>query len=137
MWIWLVWMAIIVATSSTVVHSREFVHGVVAKTPIRISEGGFQAFWDSWWWLFVKGYHVLEFLLLFVLTWRAFPKLWLVWVATLCVLFAMSDEWHQTFVSDRGGRWSDVCIDGIGIGIGLVFSWSSQRRRGRGRLGSC
>ena len=54
----------------------------------------------------------------------------------VCVLFAFSDEYHQTFVEGRAGRLSDVVIDGCGAlcGIlvataaaGLLFGWLSRR----------
>lgn len=40
---------------------------------------------------------------------------------SLCALFAVSDEFHQLFVSGRGATGKDVLIDSVGtlIGIGL------------------
>ncbi|WMT42160.1 VanZ family protein [Paenibacillus sp. D2_2] len=35
--------------------------------------------------------------------------------ATITLLYAMSDEWHQTFVVNRTGQAIDVGIDSIGI----------------------
>ena len=35
--------------------------------------------------------------------------------------FAISDEYHQTFVSGRTGRTLDVIIDSIGAFAGMVF----------------
>lgn len=41
----------------------------------------------------------------------------------VCFLYACSDEWHQTFVSQRTGQFSDVLIDTLGALIGcLVFN---------------
>ena len=39
----------------------------------------------------------------------------------ICVLFAASDEFHQTFVAGRTGRPLDVIIDSIGAIFGLLF----------------
>lgn len=40
-----------------------------------------------------------------------------------CFIFAMTDEYHQTFVDGRTGQFSDVIIDTAGACIGiLVFS---------------
>ena len=39
----------------------------------------------------------------------------------LCVFFAITDEYHQTFVSGRSGQILDIVIDSIGAMIGLVF----------------
>lgn len=36
----------------------------------------------------------------------------------LCALLAALDEFHQTFVPGRSGRWQDVCVDALG---GLCF----------------
>jgi len=42
----------------------------------------------------------------------------------ICFLYALSDEWHQTFVSHRTGQFSDVLIDFGGVIIGcLVFNF--------------
>ena len=39
----------------------------------------------------------------------------------ICVVFAMSDELHQTFVSGRTGQLLDVLIDSAGAFIGIAF----------------
>jgi VanZ family protein len=41
------------------------------------------------------------------------------------VLYAVSDEFHQTFVRGREGRPRDVLIDAVGIVLGLL----AARRR--------
>lgn len=47
-------------------------------------------------------------------------------------LYACSDEWHQTFVPERGGRISDLRFDAAGIlaGIALVYLiiWNCSRK---------
>lgn len=44
-------------------------------------------------------------------------------VILLCFLFAMADEYHQTFVDGRTGQFSDVLIDTAGACVGtLLFS---------------
>ena len=72
--------------------------------------------------------HMTEYAILAILSFRAFnysvsiPEIRiLVW--NFCVAYAMTDEFHQTFVSGRGGSIVDVGIDAIGalIGIGLIF----------------
>ena len=40
----------------------------------------------------------------------------------VCVLFAATDEFHQTFVDGRAGRFSDVLIDSGGVVCGIVFA---------------
>ena len=46
----------------------------------------------------------------------------------LGVLYAASDEIHQTFVSGRHGAPVDVAIDAVGVAIGIVL-WQSARAR--------
>ncbi|HWL26442.1 MAG TPA: VanZ family protein [Ureibacillus sp.] len=38
----------------------------------------------------------------------------------VCVLYAITDEWHQLFVDGRGAQWSDVAIDSAGAIIGIA-----------------
>ena len=38
-----------------------------------------------------------------------------------CLIYAVSDELHQTFVSGRNGRIEDVFIDLAGIAVGIFF----------------
>lgn len=64
-------------------------------------------------------------------------KFWLTFLATLlgCFLFAMADEYHQTFVDGRTGQFLDVLIDATGACIGLlIFSsyyavWWIEKRK--------
>lgn len=42
--------------------------------------------------------------------------------ATVAVLYAFSDEWHQTFVPGREGSLRDVAVDALGVvGMSLWF----------------
>jgi VanZ family protein len=45
----------------------------------------------------------------------------------IAVAYAISDEWHQTFVDGRVGTWSDVLIDSAGA---LTAAGSIRRRAG-------
>ena len=68
---------------------------------------------------------------------------WLILLAgAICVGFASFDEYHQSFVSDRGPSVRDVGIDSIGVTVGILlvqaFCWStlhnpSGKRRRRKR----
>ncbi len=40
---------------------------------------------------------------------------------TICLLFAMSDEFHQTYVPGRSGEWRDVAIDFGGALLGVLI----------------
>jgi len=39
----------------------------------------------------------------------------------LTVLYALTDEYHQTFVTGRDGKLFDVGVDAVGATIGLAF----------------
>jgi len=54
----------------------------------------------------------------------------------VCVLYAASDEFHQLFVEDRSGQFTDVCIDGAGALAGIlvcagILAWVGRRRAKR------
>jgi VanZ family protein len=73
--------------------------------------------------------HMTEYAILFVLFWRglsqsnSFPvKKRLLAALVLTIFYAMSDEYHQTFVPGRAGRVWDVAIDTAGALGGLVLA---------------
>ena len=39
-----------------------------------------------------------------------------------CVVFAATDEYHQTLVEGRAGRFTDVLIDGSGVVFGIIIA---------------
>lgn len=49
--------------------------------------------------------------------------------AAIAFLYAISDEWHQSFVEGRHGTPVDVAIDSVGI---LVAAWWAERRKPAG-----
>ncbi len=60
-------------------------------------------------------YFILAWLLYRALSLSAGKKQALVWTLVLAFVFALSDEWHQTFVRQRNGNPRDVGIDLVGI----------------------
>ncbi len=46
-----------------------------------------------------------------------------------CVVYAISDEWHQTFVPTRVGTPWDVLIDAAGAALGLALTGLWRRVR--------
>ena len=79
--------------------------------------------------------HVTEYAILAALLWRAVRgahwrvKLWFsfisVWCA--CVIFAASDEFHQSFIPSRTPSMHDVAIDTCGALIGLAICLAFAR----------
>lgn len=84
-----------------------------------------------------KGAHVIEYLILFLLSFNAFrlayPKerfgFHVSTAAALSLLYAFSDETHQLFVPGREGKISDVGIDVIGIMVGMIVVGIMKRKR--------
>jgi VanZ family protein len=81
----------------------------------------------------VKAYHVLEFVLLFLLVMRAFSGVARGWSilfgVACCFVYAVSDEYHQTFVPGRGGTWTDVAIDMAGVLVVALLAAQVGRDR--------
>jgi len=75
--------------------------------------------------------HVAIFALLWLTVARATDWRRPLVAAVIAVLYAVSDELHQSFVQGRHGTAVDVMIDSVGIGL-AAFAWAmTARRRGR------
>jgi VanZ family protein len=80
-----------------------------------------------------KGSHMLGYGLLALAWWYGLgfeKRLW--WLALLlAVLYALTDEFHQSFVPGRHPSWLDVLgFDGGGAALALlVFFWVRKRMR--------
>ena len=82
--------------------------------------------------------HFCEYALLAALWWRALrTKVTdgraLLLALAISVLYAVTDELHQTLVSGRSGRPLDVGIDTVGA---LTAVWLIARNRGRRQVGA-
>lgn len=81
-----------------------------------------------------KAGHVTEYGVLAFLLWRAISKE-RGWAAlpsfggafVLSLLYAISDEFHQTFVPGRSGRLADVGSDVLGVILALGLIWWLSR----------
>ena len=51
-----------------------------------------------------------------------------IWAWLLTVIYAISDEWHQSFVAGRHPQATDVLIDACGAATALLAVWLVQRR---------
>jgi VanZ family protein len=56
--------------------------------------------------------------------------------AGLVMLYALSDEYHQTFVPGRRGSWVDVAIDGLGVSSVILLDWLHRTERCPGGEGA-
>ncbi len=74
-----------------------------------------------------KGAHMIEFAVLFLLLFfalRAYFGSYINAAAVdlmICIIYAVTDEWHQTFVYGRAGLISDVIIDSAGALTAFVL----------------
>lgn len=73
-----------------------------------------------------KTAHVVEYAILFWLLFRAWTnkgtevkRSVVIYGLILCFVYALSDEWHQTFVPGREGTLRDVGFDTIGMLLSL------------------
>jgi VanZ family protein len=108
---------------------------------------------QDWHFYMRKGGHVVGYAILSVLLFRAWRATlasmsltnWTLRWATLALLgtafVASLDEWHQSFIPSRTGRWQDVVLDtsaGLAAQLAIFLWWSMRRRKqeGRGSLSS-
>jgi len=83
-----------------------------------------------------KAGHLTEYAILAILAARAFRTsshatlrrhwFWAAWI--LVIVYALSDEFHQSFVPTRGASIHDSMIDSVGGLIGLAIAWWWGRR---------
>lgn len=78
-----------------------------------------------------KGAHIFVYMILSYLLAKIFDqKSWryLSGVVLVSLLYAISDEWHQSLVIDRSGNARDVLIDLVGIFLGIMaYRWFKKR----------
>ncbi|MYF18351.1 MAG: VanZ family protein [Gemmatimonadetes bacterium] len=77
--------------------------------------------------------HIAEYA---ILTYLCFRSLWtknrftscVFWSVLISILYAILDEYHQSFVPSRTGVWTDVVWDGIGVAIIILLLWYAKHR---------
>lgn len=70
----------------------------------------------------ITAYAVLAYLVLNIFVKKTAENLF--FTATVCIIYAITDEWHQSFIAGRSGDPRDVMIDTIGI---LLSLWAYQQ----------
>lgn len=117
-----VWALVIFGTSCTFISRRVFIQFIRQFIPPGIMQQAWASLWSGCGIFIVKGYHIAEFTLLCFLLFSGLrrslcrdARAAVAISAAFSVLYAISDEWHQTFVIGRGGTAVDVGIDCIGI----------------------
>lgn len=75
--------------------------------------------YGSWDILVKKGGHLAAYAVLAILArWAGLSVKHTIFLA---LIYAVSDEYHQTFVAGRSGNVTDVVIDLLGAGLGLLL----------------
>ena len=89
--------------------------------------------------LLEKTAHALEFAILAALVRRALgsaesrPRRTFGWAILIAWLYALSDEYHQSFVPGRAADWSDILFDWLGAVLG-VWLWQFTRTARQGSI---
>jgi VanZ family protein len=76
--------------------------------------------------------HVGEYLALTLLwIWALRPAVRrpVIAAASISLLYAISDEWHQSFVEGRGASVFDLGMDAIGVALAVAFSLRAAQAR--------
>ena len=82
-----------------------------------------------------KGAHITEYIILYLSLVLAMyvSKLWkyrwVIFALAITFLYACTDEFHQTFVPGRAGRFTDVLIDSTGALAVCIFLFYRMRKR--------
>jgi len=134
-----VWVGFIFGTSCTVIRPEEFFALIQKYTFVdEAAMRQFRIFWGVVWFAVVKGWHFTEFaILLFLLAgvfrfWRGSNSTSSIVIAMLlCIAFAISDEWHQSFIPDRNGTLMDVLIDSLGVCTAGFYLLRRQQRQNK------
>ena len=83
--------------------------------------------WEEWDFFLRKTAHVTEYAILAFLVLRALQghkvggSQAMAWAFLFSLLYAASDEFHQSFVPERTGELKDVIIDSAGCALGIFL----------------
>jgi VanZ family protein len=95
---------------------------LISSIPMKIYPPSTKPWKPTWDFVFKKGGHLLGYALLGMTVQHGLGmRGWKFFIITLgfSFIFAMTDEFHQSFIPGRSAKWSDVGIDLIGAAIGL------------------
>lgn len=60
---------------------------------------------------------------------RVISKTEIIWMILFCVIYAMSDEFHQVFIGGRSPKVFDVIIDSLGSSLSVLILQLLQKRK--------
>jgi VanZ family protein len=78
-----------------------------------------------------KATHIVVFGILAILMYKALETYRFAYIFswTLTVLYAITDEWHQSFMPGRVAAYWDVFFDSIGAFLALLLTYFFKKRR--------
>ncbi|MGB8065609.1 MAG: VanZ family protein [Candidatus Sulfotelmatobacter sp.] len=138
----ILWLIVIAIESTSFASARNT--GRILYPLLHFLFGLGPAKFERWHFYIRKGGHVFGYGLLSILLFRAWretlpaigdPKWTFRWsnIAVLgTALVASLDEWHQSFLPSRTGRWQDVVLDtcaGVAAQLLLLLYWRWSKRR--------
>lgn len=91
---------------------------LISNQPINKPGGAFN--WLDF--ILKKTAHFGEYTVLYLLIFKAMGKKSIIKPLLLTILYALTDEWHQTFIVGREGTLRDVGFDALGATLGLIIS---------------
>ena len=127
----LLWMLIIFSLStdvSSAEKTRPAIGGLVRQLFPGLAQRLSLAMLERIDWNVRKAAHVSEYALLAILAYRAvtagdptFRNRNVILPFVISVLYAASDEYHQSFYASRGAKAADVTFDTFGVTLGLLL----------------
>jgi VanZ family protein len=79
--------------------------------------------------------HAATYGALWFLWWRALGYANPLPAVAITLVYAVSDEYHQTFIEGRHGSWLDVAVDAAGVMIAYGLATRGTRAARRPRAG--
>jgi VanZ family protein len=142
-WIAAILWLIVIAIESTALLSSTNTSRILYPLLHALFGMGWERF-EYWHFYIRKGGHVVGYAILSILLFRAWRASlpatndvkWTPRWANIAILgtalVASLDEWHQSFIPSRTGRWQDVVLDtcaGIAAQILIFLWWKSARKK--------
>lgn len=124
----ILWMTVIFCFSNQVSDdSTKLSDGFIKNTVCKVDKG---CKIDSYVTPVRKSAHFCVYLILGLLVMNCFKvnKKYIIYSVIICLLYSISDEIHQMFISGRSGEVLDVLIDTFGsfIGITSIYKYKSR-----------
>ena len=131
------WMGLIFFLSHQPGEQSGELSGLIADTILRLfGKGGNPALLDTFNSVLRTVAHGTAFFVLALLVGMAFHQVYVVDIPNgvvtliLCLLYAASDEWHQSIVPGRSSEWSDFFVDAGGVVLAILILqiyWAVKR----------